>query len=411
MPSKNYKRRKFIKESTLAVFSGILGMDVVFGSNMPEGYIPVLLQDRESLKSFGKNSALIVLNDKPWNVETPAHLLDDKITPADKMFIRNNGLLAPKTDPSNWKLTIKGESVLSEKTYTFQELKSKFVSHTYQLVLECGGNGRGEFYPPTEGNQWGVGAVHCAAWTGLRLKDLLDDVGIKADAVYVGYHGTDVHLSGDANREAISRGIPIGKAMQDETLIAYAMNGKDIPMVHGYPLRLVASGYPASVSGKWIHAISVRNKVHDGSKMEAPSYMVPKTPVEPGANISDENFQIIESMPVKSLITFPKSGAEFGLTRKLEIRGHAWAGEKKVKSVSYSIDFGSTWQSCNLESPANRFAWQHFNAQIQFPQKGYYEVWAKATDDSGISQPMVVPNWNPKGYLNNACHRIAVKVV
>lgn len=408
---KNSERRIFLKKLSAAAFASIAGLDLVFASNISKDFVPVGLPDQDTLNSLGKDAALIVLNDKPWNVETPAHLLDDKITPADKMFIRNNGLLPESLDESSWTLTIRGEAVNQEKTYTLAEIKSKFNSHTYQITLECGGNGRGEFYPPTEGNQWGQGAVSCAEWTGARLRDILEDVGISSNAVYIGYHGTDNHLSGDPRKESISRGIPIAKAMQDEVLIAYAMNGNDIPLAHGHPLRLVAGGYPASVSGKWINALSVRDKIHDGSKMESPSYSVPKFPVEPGSTVKNEDMQIIESMPVRSVITYPKSGAEFNLSRSLEIRGHAWAGEKVVGKMHFSIDFGATWQECNLQDPANRFAWQHFSASINFPQKGYYEIWAMATDEDGISQPMVVPGWNPKGYLNNACHRIAVKVV
>ncbi|EPA00280.1 putative molybdenum containing oxidoreductase [Indibacter alkaliphilus LW1] len=410
VPSVKKERRAFIKKISMASLASALGAEIVFAGNMPKGYVPVFLEEQDSLKSMGKDPALKVLNDRPWNVETPIHLLDEKVTPAEKMFVRNNGLIPEKIETSSWTLTIRGESVNQEKSYTLDELKSKFKTHTYQLTLECGGNGRGEFYPPAEGNQWGQGAVSCAQWTGIRLKDLLDDVGIKKDAVYIGYHGADSHLSGDPGKESISRGIPIAKAMQEETLVAFQMNGKDIPLAHGYPLRLVAGGYPASVSGKWLKALSVRNKTHDGSKMESPSYRVPIEPVEPGERTPDENMRIIESMPVKSIITFPKSGAEFPLGRNLEIRGHAWAGEEEVNQVAYSIDFGSTWQSCRLEKPVNRFAWQHFQAQIKFPKKGYYEVWAMATDNKGRSQPMVVPGWNPKGYLNNACHRIAVKV-
>ncbi|MDH3795819.1 MAG: molybdopterin containing oxidoreductase, partial [Flavobacteriaceae bacterium] len=97
-------------------------------------------------------------------------------------------------------------------------------------------------------------------------------------------------------------------------------------------------------------------------------------------------------------------------SKSLDIRGHAWAGELNVRAVSYSIDFGSSWQECQLDPAPNRLAWQRFRANIKFPEKGYYEVWARATDSNGESQPMVLPGWNPKGYLNNACHRIAVKV-
>ena len=165
----------------------------------------------------------------------------------------------------------------------------------------------------------------------------------------------------------------MAKALQDETLVAFQMNGEDIPLAHGYPLRLVAGGWPASVSGKWLTKISIRNKVHDGAKMEGSSYRVPCETVAPGEKVADEDMCIIESMPVKSLITYPKSGAMLSEGKKLSIRGHAWAGELEVAQMDYSIDFGSTWHSCKLEKPVNRLAWQHFSAEVDFPKKGYYE--------------------------------------
>ncbi|WP_339680758.1 sulfite oxidase [Cyclobacterium marinum] len=407
--TENPNRRKFIKRSALSSMAALLGSKIVYA--LPENYTPVALeQDNDPGTLFGKHKDMIVLNDKPWNVESKVHLLDDDVTPADKMFIRNNGLIPDKIDVDNWTLTIKGEAMDEEKTYSLQELKTKFTNHTYQLVLECGGNGRKEYFPPTKGNQWSLGAVSCAKWTGIRLRDLLKDAGIKDNAVYVGYHGADKHISRDPNKSPISRGIPISKAMEDYTLLAFAMNGEDIPIAHGHPLRLIASGFPASVSGKWLEALSIRDRVHDGEKMAAPSYSIPKTPVEPGAEVKNEDMKIIESMPVKSLISYPKSGAMIAPKQALEIRGHAWTGAKQITKVEYSIDFGATWHGCNLKQAANQYSWQHFTAKINFPEKGYYEVWAKATDNKGISQPMVTPGWNPKGYLNNACHRIAIKV-
>ncbi len=404
------KRRNFVKKATLGSMASVVGADIVFGAVLPEGYKPLALQDPDPFKMFNKDTGMEVLNDKPWNIEAKAHLLDDKVTPNKFMFIRNNGLIPENIDANNWTLTFDGESVSQEKTYTLAELKSKFPQYTYQLTLECGGNGRSEFDPPAKGNQWTVGAVSCANWTGVRLKDVLEDVGINDDAVYIGYHAADVHLSRDPGKEPISRGAPMAKALQEETLLAFKMNNEDIPLAHGYPLRLIAGGWPASVSGKWINRISIRNKVHDGTKMTGDAYRVPCNPVAPGEKVKDEDMCIIESMPVKSLITYPKSGAMLPKGKILEIRGHAWAGELEIEKMEYSIDFGSTWQTCPIEKPSNRLAWQHFNASIDFPKKGYYEVWARATDSRGISQPMLLPGWNPKGYLNNACHRIAVKV-
>ncbi|MEO0525861.1 MAG: sulfite oxidase [Bacteroidota bacterium] len=404
-------RRNFITKSALGTLTALLGTDIAFGDVIPKDYTLLALQDQDPFKLFGKDKGMSVLNTKPWNIEAKAHLLDDRVTPNKYMFIRNNGLVPESINGKDWKLTIDGESVSQKKTYSLQELKSKFKHYTYQLTLECGGNGRSEFNPPAKGNQWTIGAVSCASWTGVRLKDVLRDVGIKDDAVYIGYHAVDRHLSLNPEKEPISRGVPIAKALQEETLLAFQMNGKDIPLVHGYPLRLIAGGWPASASGKWVNRISVRDKVHDGAKMTGTSYRVPCEPVSPGEKVADKDMCIIESMPVKSLITYPKSGAILKKGEALQIRGHAWAGELSVSKIEYSLNFGSTWNTCTLEKPVNRLAWQHFKASItNFPKKGYYEIWVKATDTTGVSQPMLLPGWNPKGYLNNACHRIAVKV-
>jgi DMSO/TMAO reductase YedYZ molybdopterin-dependent catalytic subunit len=406
-------RRGFLKGSGLAAMSAAVGASIPFAHLMPGGLIPAALaQTEQSFRIPGKDG-LIVLNDRPINAETPAHLLDDRVTPASRLFVRNNG--TPPTmsaiDLDEWMLEISGESVEQDVTFTIAELRSRFEHHTYQLQLECGGNGRSEFLPPAAGNQWSVGAVGCPEWTGVRLRDVLDVAGVKNDAVYIGYYGADVHLSGDPGKATISRGVPMHKALEDETLIAWAMNGEDIPLQNGYPLRLVCSGWPASVSGKWLNRIVVRNKVHDGPKMTGTSYRVPCESVAPGTVVPDDEMCIIESMPVKSLVTYPKSGLEQAVGESLAVRGHAWAGDLSVSEMFVSIDFGATWQAAALEAPANRFAWQHWHTEIEFPETGYYEIWARATDSAGRSQPMVLPGWNPKGYLNNACHRIAVQVV
>lgn len=392
-------RRKFIKKVGLASMATVAMNDVLLGKNSMRSDMPA-----------GVDPEMTLLNDLPWNIEAKAHLLDDPITPADRFFIRNNGIVPVSPDPEKWLLSISGESAITPKTYSIADLKSKFKTYSYQLVIECGGNGRSEFNPPAKGNQWSIGAVACSKWTGVRLRDVLEDVGIKDDAVYVGYYGADTHLSKDPEKVTISRGVPMAKALEDEALISWAMNDEDIPIMNGYPLRLVIGGWPGSTSGKWLNKIVVRNKIHDGPKMGGTSYRVPCETVAPGAKVPDENMCIIESMPVKSLVTYPKSGAMIKEGRGLEVRGQAWAGDYAVSKVEVSIDFGSSWQPCGLNVPANRLAWQQWSTQIEFPRKGYYEVWAKATDDHGNVQPMVVPGWNPKGYLNNACHRIAVKV-
>jgi len=406
-------RRGFLRSMGMTTMATVLGGPMIFADNFPGGLIPAgLLHLTGPVSIPGKHPDLIILNDRPLNAETPAHLLDDALTPNDRFFVRNNGIppAEERIDLGTWSLTVEGESIPAPKTFTLTELKQNFTRYTYQLTLECAGNGRKEFFPPASGNQWSVGAVGCAAFTGVRLADVLKSCGIKNNAVYIGYYGADRHLNG-TDEIPISRGVPMRKALQDESLIAWATQDGPLAYQNGYPLRLVFGGWPASCSGKWLRRIVVRDQVHDGPKMEGQSYRVPCEPVAPGGHVPDDEMCIIEAMPVKSLITYPKSGAQIQLERTLEIRGHAWAGDRSIKSVDCSIDFGMTWQQCTLESAANRNAWQHFRGKVRFPKKGYYEVWARATDDQGISQPMLLPGWNPKGYLNNACHRIAVMAV
>lgn len=406
-------RRGFLKRSGLLAMATALGASIPFARHMPAGLIPAAFAQSDEPFTLPGKDGLIILNDRPINAETPLHLLDDEVTPAKHMFVRNNGLLPDinTLDPENWALEIAGESCETPTTFTLAELKSRFKHYSYQLVVECGGNGRGEFVPAASGNQWGQGAVACPRFTGVRLKDVLEACGIKQDAVYIGYYGADPHASGDTSKESISRGVPMSKALEDETLIAWAMNDEDMPVLNGHPLRLVCGGWPGSVSGKWLKKIVVRNQIHDGDKMAAPSYQVPKYPVAPGTQVPPEDMEIIGSMPVKSLVTLPKSGISHKLGEPLLVRGHAWAGDLEVKELYVSIDFGITWQKAELKAPANRLAWQRWQAELTFPEPGYYEVWARAVDSQDRSQPMVVPGWNPRGYLNNACHRIAVQVV
>lgn len=406
-------RRGFLRKSGLISMGAALGASIPFANNMPTGLIPAAFSQTDQLFELYGKDGLMLLNDRPVNAETPPHLLDDKVTPASRLFIRNNGIQPSQetVNPDKWELTIAGESCFETKTITLNELKNNFAHHTLQLQLECGGNGRSEFFPPAKGNQWSTGAIGCPQWTGVRLSDVLKYAGIKEDAVYVAYEGKDRHLSGDPAKKPISRGVPLYKALENESLLVWNMNGEPLPLIHGAPLRMICSGWPASVSGKWLSKILIRDQIHDGPKMNGQSYRVPCKPVAPGTKVADEDMCIIESMPVKSIITYPKSGITHNLKNKLRIRGHAWAGDFSVKNVYASIDFGANWQLTQLEKPINKFAWQHWIQDIIFPETGYYEVWVRAEDDYGNSQPVILPQWNPRGYLNNACHRIAINIV
>jgi sulfite oxidase len=199
--------------------------------------------------------------------------------------------------------------------------------------------------------------------------------------------------------------------MDESNLIVWAMNGKPLENIHGFPVRLIIPGWPGSVSHKWLTRIWIRDKMHDGQGMGGTSYRVAIKPMVPGGNADPANFRDLESMPVRSIITNPANGTKLAAgTKELKLRGASWAGDHTVKGVDVSIDFGASWQKANLAQPKNRYDWQRWTATIKLPSDGYYEVWARATDSRGKSQPHIAGDWNPQGYGANPMHRVAVLV-
>lgn len=404
-------RRGFLKGAGLAAMGAALGATIPFARNMPGGVIPAALAQTPDEFVLQGKEGLIVMNDRPINLETPPHLLDPDITPVENFFVRNNGLVPDATDdPDAWELTIDGE-VENEVRITLGELKSEFEPVTMQAVIECAGNGRAAFDPSPRGNQWNLGAVGNGEFTGVRLRDVLERAGVKSSAVYTGHYGADPHLSMEEGRPAISRGVPIEKALDPNTLLIWSMNGGDLPLAHGYPLRILVPGWVGSANQKWLTRIWIRDQEHDGPGMTGLSYRLPRYPVEPGAEVPHEDMEVMKTLRIKSLITRPETNSEVAAGDGVRVRGHAWSGETDVETVQVSTDYGVTWMDTDFTPSPNKYAWATFEADVAFPQAGYYEVWARATDSEGTPQPMVLPGWNPRGYGNNSAHRIAVKAV
>jgi DMSO/TMAO reductase YedYZ molybdopterin-dependent catalytic subunit len=421
-------RRGFLGGAGLAAMSAAVGGSIVHHASMPAGMIPAAFAQEakkdapaaappaaasgpQRLNFPGKDPGLAVLGDRPLVAETPEHLLDDDTTPTAKFFIRNNGQTPePAKEPDAWKLTIDGE-VNKPLELTLADLKKRAQPRTYRMVLECGGNGRSFFTPQARGNQWTNGGAGCAEWTGIPLAVLLRAAGVKPSAVYTANYGTDLHLSGDPKRQTLSRGVPIAKAMNEYSIVVWAMNGQPLANIHGGPLRLMHPGWPGSTSHKWLSKITLRDKVHDGQGMLGTNYRVAIKPIMPGGKADDSNFKVLESMPVRSIITNPSNGTRLaGGTREVRLRGAAWAGDLEVRRVDLSADFGATWVQATLSPPRNRYDWRRFTATLRLPSDGYYEIWSRATDSSGKTQPHVAGNWNPQGYGGNPMHRIAVLV-
>lgn len=427
-------RRGFLGGAGLAAMGAATGMAIPFSASMPAGLVPAALaqgapapapapapasapapaapKGPQFLDYPGKDKGLVVLGDRPLVAETPESLMDDATTPIGRFFIRNNGQVPEDRKQGDaWSLMVDGE-VDKPLKLTLGELKSRFKPETLRMVMECGGNGRSFFSPPGRGNQWTNGGAGCAEWTGARLVDVLRAAGLKPDAKFTGHFGADPHLSGDPARQAISRGMPIEKALDRHTLIVWAMNGEPLPHIHGGPVRLVVPGWPGSLSSKWLTRILVRKDPHDGAGMGGTSYRVPTVPIIPGSNADGRtNFADMTSMPTRSIISAPANGARLPAgTREVAVRGAAWGGEQHPTRVDVSVDFGQTWKRMQLAERRNRYDWARWTGKVSLPTDGYYELWVRARDSAGRFQPHVAGNWNPQGYGANPSHRVAVLV-
>lgn len=407
--STNSRRDFLTKAGKVALLASLgifgAGCEAVNRGLLDRGLVPVVLED---LKAAGlPKTDMLVHSDSPFNGEFPPHLLDDNVTPTSRHFVRNNNGIperAIKRDLSGWQLTVDGE-VHKELALTMDDLL-QFPQVTMDVVLECAGNGRSLFVPEVDGTPWRRGAVACSEWTGVRLRDVLQAAGVKPTAVYTGNYGDDIPADGS---EQFSRGIPIEKAMNEHTLIALKMNGEVLPAAHGFPARLIVPGWIGSSMQKWLNRIWVRDRVHDSEKMSGYAYRIPAYQVEPGLKPPVGDMRIATSLRVKSIITRPEPHSDFSAENTIKVRGHAWAGENRIRKVQVSTDFGIHWIETELTPPSNRYAWYHWETDITLANKGYYEIWARAFDDIGNAQPFTQP-WNPKGYLGNVIHRVPTTI-
>lgn len=346
--------------------------------------------------------------DAALNGEPEPAMLGEPITPFSVFFIRNNGTLPEIGDAAQWRLAIDGE-VEEPRSWSIAELQRHFETVTETAVLECAGNGRSLFQPATDGVPWRVGAVGCARWTGVRLRDVLQASGVKPSAVYTGHYAPDRQIQ-DPSRPALSRGLPLAKALAPETLLAFGMNGETLPLLHGGPLRIVAPGYPGSAWQKWLDRVSLRPHEHDGEKMQGTNYRLPIRPVAPGEPVDPSEFAVITDIRVKSLITTPAPGFTAAIGAGVAVRGFAWSGAVALASVRVSGDGGESWVEADLGEAEGAFAWRAFGATLPTPRPGPIEIVAQARDVAGRVQPLEAAPWNPRGYCNNQAQRVAGEV-
>lgn len=351
-----------------------------------------------------KAPAMQTHSERPLTGSVPAEHHNYAVTPNDRMFIRNNRL-TPDIDVSSHRLAVKG-LVDKELTFTVEELRKSFRAEKTQAMLECAGSGGGAYSPRPSGTPWSpTGGMGCPMWTGVRLRDVLQAAGVKAGAVHVSGQGGDFGVVPTA--APVIRSIPISKAMEEHTLIAFEMNDAPLPKIHGYPLRLVVPGWVGSASTKWLHTLTVLDAPFRGTFMDG-SYRIPRHPVKPGERMPKDAV-ITEAWPVKSMITFPAPNAVFRVGGTVPIEGRAWVGEGAIDKVELSFNEGASWQRATLGPAGDKYAWRVFSFKYVPGTPGYATVLARATDDKGNMQP-IVSAWNPLGYFWNGIHRVGFVV-
>ena len=351
------------------------------------------------------NRDMLVRSTRPEDLEMPLSGFSDYITPIEHFFVRTH-VYVPTVDANAWRLQVEGE-VATPLTLTLENLKL-MPAVDLVAVVECAGNGRGFYEPPVPGTQWSTGAVGNGRWRGVRMADVLKRAGMKDTAHEILFDGADVPLG---TMPDFQRSIPVKKALDPNTLLAYEMNGETLPVKHGFPLRVIAPGWASDSWVKWVTSIRVLDKEFDGFWMKS-GYRRPPRPVAPGAAIPADQMEPVASLKIKSVIADPLDRSQAAVGKPLVIRGVAWSGDAgPVTAVDVSVDNGRTWKSADLHSGQHtQFGWRQWEYRWTPPETAYYTILARARDAAGNTQPFD-QEWNPSGYSWNVIPRVGVDVV
>ncbi len=347
---------------------------------------------------------LIRLADRPPNYEAPLEYFRTPITPNDQFFIRYHLSDIPEVDPKTYKIEVGGDGAAGRIELTLDDLKNMEAFEVI-AINQCSGNRRGLSRPHVPGVEWGFGAMGCAHWKGARLKDVLDIVKLKPEAIEIAFDGADGPAY-DQTPDFI-KSLPVWKAIDESTLIAYEMNGAPLPHFNGFPARLVVPGWTGTYWMKHLISITALTKPQDGYWMKS-AYRIPASKFPLVARFMSQEGATsipVTEMVVNSLITSHRDGAKV-TPGKVTVSGLAWDGGYGIRSVEISTDAGKTWSSAQLGNDLGRYGFRpwifEFNAK-----RGENTVMANAINTIGQTQtPALV--FNPAGYHNNVMQNITL---
>jgi sulfite dehydrogenase (cytochrome) subunit A len=345
---------------------------------------------------------------RPPNYETPLADLVPAFTPNDAFFVRYHLSVIPQIDVDTWRLKVGGSGAQKPLVLTLRDLRHDFKRATLAAVNQCSGNRRGLFTPRVPGVQWGNGAMGNAEWSGVRLRDVLSRAGVAADAVEVVFNGADAPVL-PATPDFL-KSIPIERALDENTLIAFEMNGHPLPHWNGAPARLVVPGWTGTYWVKHLTEIRVDTTPFDGFWVKG-AYRIP-TGAFPGVRFktqeTPETTPITEIL-VNSLITSHVSGARLKHGAKVEIAGKAWDGGAGIAVVEISTDGRQSWQPAELGRDLGRFAWREFRHRLDASKPGALVVAVRARSRDGATQPEKL-TVNPAGYHDNIVQTVTLEV-
>jgi len=358
------------------------------------------------LEALPGKKPLIKLSYRPPNYETPIEHLRSAITSNDAFFVRYHLSDIPEIDAGSWRLTVGGDGAEREVRLGLDELK-QFPATEVVAVCQCSGNRRGLFEPHVPGVEWGYGAMGCARWTGARLKDVLDKVGLKSQALEVVLAGTDKGAA--EHTPPFVKSIPLWKAIEETTLVAYQMNGEPLPHWNGFPARIIVPGWTATYWMKHVTSIRATTKPFDGFWMKG-AYRIPLGKFPVVARFATQETAVntpITEMVVNSLITSHSDGAKVRGASKATVGGIAWDAGYGINAVEISTDGGKGWAAATLAPDLGRFALRGFTHNLTMPAKGSLKIMARAINKIGQSQAAALIA-NPAGYHHNVIQTLTL---
>ena len=410
-----FTRRQLLRSA------GLAGLGIAAGAALPRGawaageksFLTTGLPDGvygiADLEALPGKKPLIKLSYRPPNYETPVDYFKTVFTPNDAFFVRYHLANIPEQiDAKTWRLKIGGEAASTPVEFSLDDLK-KFEQVEIAAVCQCSGNRRGLSDPHVPGVQWGLGAMGNALWKGVRFRDLLAKAGLKKEALEIVLDGADGPVL--EKTPDFVKSLPVWKALDENTIVAWEMNGQPLPHFNGFPARLIVPGWTATYWTKHFTSADVVTKPFEGFWMKT-AYRIPtgKFPVI-DRFISQEalaNTPITE-MVVNSIITSPAGGTKVSVGKPVEITGIAWDGGYGIAGVEASGDGGKTWAAASLGKDYGRFSFRPWTFSFTPHQKGDATVMVKATNRMGQTQTESLI-FNPAGYHNNVMRPLHLTV-